>query len=147
MLVAAEANARPLTGSRPVSTSRNRALVAAINSVRTLHLLPRLHVDLRLSLAARSHSLDMLRRDYFGHGNFSARMWRFHVRGSIFGENLDCSSGVRPVPAIVGDWLASAPHRAIMLDPSLRRIGVAAPVGAFGNFGTASLITADFAGG
>lgn len=147
MLLAPGAKARLPTRSREASTSRDVALVAAINSVRTQHLLPRLRFDLRLSLAARSHSLDMLRRDYFGHGNFVARMSRFHVRGRLMAENLDCSSGVRAAPAIVADWLASPPHRAIMLQPSLRRIGVAAPVGAFGTMRTASLITADFAGG
>jgi uncharacterized protein YkwD len=147
MLVTPGAKARLLTRSREASTTRDKVLVAAINSVRTQHLLPRLRIDFRLSLAARSHSLDMLRRDYFGHGNFSARISRFQVRGRFFAENLDWSSGVIPASAIVADWLASAPHRAIMLDPSLRRIGVATPVGAFGTMRTASLITADFAGG
>jgi len=45
----------------------------------------------------------------------------------------------------VADWLASPPHRAILLDPSLRRIGVATPVGAFRGLSTATLVTADFA--
>jgi uncharacterized protein YkwD len=122
-------------------------LIAAVNAVRTLHLLPKLSVDLRLTRAARFHSLDMLRRDYFAHGNLLARMYRFHVRGRLFEENLAWSSGVMSANATVADWLASPPHRAVLLDPSLRRIGVATPVGAFRGLSAATLVTADFAGG
>ncbi len=131
---------------RAASSTRDRALVAAINSVRTLQLLPKLRVDLRLTRAARAHSRDMLRRDYFGHTDFSARMSRFHVRGRLFEENLAYSSGVMSARTAVADWLASPPHRTTLLDPSLRRVGVSAPVGAFGGFSTATLVTADFAG-
>jgi uncharacterized protein YkwD len=133
-------------GKRLASTSRAAALVVAINGVRTLHLLPKLHVDARLTRAARSHSHDMLRHHYFAHGNFGQRMASFHVRGSVFAENLVWSSGVMSARAAVGQWLASAPHRANLLDPELRRIGVATPVGPFGGFSTATMITADFAG-
>jgi uncharacterized protein YkwD len=132
--------------SRQDSTSRDKALIAAINSARTLRLVPRLHVDRRLSRAARSHSLDMLSRHYFDHGNLGARLARFRVRGRVFAENLDYSSNIISAQATVADWLASPTHRAIMLDPSLSRVGVAAPVGAFGDSPTATLVTADFAG-
>ena len=143
---ASEAKSRSATGSSAASTTRDGALVAAINSVRMLQLLPKLRVDLRLTRAARAHSRDMLRRDYFGHGDFSARIAWFHVRGRIFEENLAYSTGVMSAKAAVADWLASPPHRTTLLDPSLRRVGVSAPVGAFGGFSTATLVTADFAG-
>src|SRR5205809_2172007 len=42
---APEAKASSVAGSSAASTTRNRALVAAINSVRALHLLPKLSVD------------------------------------------------------------------------------------------------------
>jgi len=140
-----EAAARGLTGSTGASTARESALVAAVNSVRTLHLLPKLRVDLRLTRAARFHSRDMLLHNYFGHGNLSARMARFHVRGRLFEENLAYSSGVMSANTTVADWLASPEHRTILLDPTLRRIGVAAPIGAFGGFARATMVTADFA--
>ena len=140
------AKARALAGSRAGTTTRERALIAAINSVRTLHLLPKLSVDLCLTRAARFHSRDMLRRDYFAHGNLAARMLRFHVRGRLFEENLAYSSGVMSARAAIADWLASPSHRAALLDPSLHRVGVGTPVGAFGGFSTATMITADFAG-
>jgi uncharacterized protein YkwD len=135
-----------LTRNSTTAGARAQAIVAAINAVRAAHLLRTLSVDLRLSRAARAHSLDMLRRGYFAHGNLSARMSRFHVRGSLFEENLVYSSGVLSAQRAVADWLASAPHRETLLDPKLRRIGVAAPVGPFQGYATATLVTADFAG-
>ena len=88
----------------------------------------------------------MIRRDYFAHGNLGARMARFHVRGWLFEENLVWSSGVLGADSAVADWLASPPHRQTLLDPKLRRIGVAAPVGPFDGYRTATVVTADFAG-
>jgi uncharacterized protein YkwD len=127
-------------------TEGESQLIVAINAVRSVHLLPRLTIDRRLVRAARSHSRDMLRRHYFAHGNFGARMSRFHIRGTLFAENLVWGSGVMSPNAAVAEWLTSPPHRQNLLDPQLRRIGVATPLGAFGGFSTATMITADFAG-
>ena len=73
-------------------------------------------------------------------------MARFHVRGTLFAENLVWSSGVMSANAAVAQWLASPPHRQNLLDPRLRRVGVATPLGSFGGVSTATMITADFAG-
>src|SRR5918912_1104107 len=104
-------------GSLGTVTPREYQLIAAINAVRTIHLLPKLSIDRRLVTAARSHSRDMLRRHYFAHGNFSARMSRFRVRGTLFAENLVWSSGVMSPNAAVAEWLQSPPHRQNLLDP------------------------------
>ena len=139
--------ARPASAERAVAlTPRENALVVAINAVRAAHLLPRLAVDGRLVSAARSHSRDMLRRHYFAHGNFGRRMSNFRVRGTLFAENLVWSSGIMSANEAVAEWLASPPHRQNLLDPKLRRIGVATPIGPFDGFATATMITADFAG-
>lgn len=135
-----------MAGTAAMSGTRSSALVSAINAVRALHLLPKLSVDICLARAARAHSRDMLRRHYFGHANFAARMTLFHVRGHVFAENLAFSSGIMSAKAAVTDWLASPEHRTILLDHSLRRIGVATPVGPFDGFATATMVTADFAG-
>jgi uncharacterized protein YkwD len=141
-----QAAARALVASQSVSTTRNGDLVAAINTVRNLHLLPGLSVDIHLARAARAHSRDMLRRQYFGHADFGARMTLFHVRGRLFAENLAFSNGVMSAKTAVAHWLASPEHRTILLDPSLRRIGVASPIGRFDGFARATMVTADFAG-
>jgi uncharacterized protein YkwD len=140
------ASARPTARSQAALSSRETALVVAINAVRTLHLLPKLQVDFRLERAARSHSRDMLRHHYFAHGNFASRMYAFHIRGTLFAENLYWASGVSSPNATVASWLASPPHRQNLLDGQLRRIGVATPLGSFGGFSTATMVTADFAG-
>ena len=147
VLVVPRALPRPVSRSSAASSTRDSALVVAMNAARTARGLPRLRIDVRLTRAARFHSLDMLRRHYFAHGDFGARMWQFRCRGRLFAENLDWGSGVVTANAAVADWLASPPHRQNLLDPTLRRVGVATPTGSFGGFSKATMITADFAGG
>jgi uncharacterized protein YkwD len=134
------------THAKRLLTTREAALVAEINAVRAGHALPRLSVDARLLRAARAHSRDMLRRQYFAHGDFGRRILRFGARGRVFAENLVWGSGIMSARTEVAQWLASPPHRANLLDPNLRRVGVATPVGSFAGFSPATMVTADFAG-
>jgi uncharacterized protein YkwD len=116
------------------------AVVRVINTVRTTNGAPPLRVGRTLTRAARAHSADMARRDYFDHGPFAQRLRRFGVQASNIGENL--ASGTRPLSAleIVRMWIESPPHRRNLLDRSFRRIGV----GVAG--GSTRFVTADFAG-
>jgi uncharacterized protein YkwD len=145
-VTATEAASKQATAVRRVLTAREAGLVAQINSVRAAYHLSRLQVDRRLVRAARSHSRDMLRRQYFAHGDFARRIATFRVRGRYFAENLVWGSGVLSAETEVEQWLESPPHRANLLDPRLRRVGVATPVGSFGGFSPATVVTADFAG-
>jgi uncharacterized protein YkwD len=145
-VTASGAASKPLAAVRSVLTAREAGLVAEINSVRVSHALPKLRVDRRLVRAARAHSRDMLRRQYFAHGDFAGRIASFRVHGRIFAENLVWGSGVMSAGTEVAQWLASPPHRANLLDPRLRRVGVATPIGSFGGFSPATVVTADFAG-
>jgi uncharacterized protein YkwD len=126
--------------------ARDNSLIAALNAERALQLLPKLRFDYRLARAARAHSLDMLRHDYFAHGNFSGRMALFHVRGAMFAENLAWGTGVMSAGSVLAHWISSPMHRAILLDPHLHRIGVATPIGAFDGYSRTTMVTADFAG-
>jgi uncharacterized protein YkwD len=126
--------------------ARESSLVAAINAVRLAKGLIPVAVDLRLERAARAHSHDMLLRQYFAHGAFMQRMRRFHVRGPSVGENLAWHTGWLAAASAVQMWLASPEHRANMLRPGFRRVGVATPVGRFAGAPRATVITADFAG-
>lgn len=128
-------------------TLAEASLVQTMNDVRAEHKRRPLRVDPALHRAARSHSRDMLRRDYFAHGNLGVRVTAFRVRGPVVGENL--AFGVGPGAdawAVVQAWLASPHHRANLLRPGFRRVGVAALVGRFGAQPRVRLITADFAG-
>src|SRR5919198_779419 len=90
VLVVPRALPRPVSRSSAALSTRDSALVVAMNAARTARGLPRLRIDVRLTRAARFHSLDMLRRHYFAHGDFGARSQeddRNAARGLV-GEQL-----------------------------------------------------------
>jgi len=132
---------------RRTHTSAVASLVQAVNRTRAAHGLRPLRVDATLVRAARSHSTEMLRGNYFAHGDFHGRMVAFHVRGPLAGENLAWGNGqYAHAAAIVREWLASPEHRANLLHAGWTRIGIGITNGTFlGNAG-ASIVTADFAG-
>lgn len=127
-------------------TTAERSLLGEMNRVRSAHGLSGLHVDWKLQRAARAHSMNMIRRDFFSHVSFAARMRASGARGPIFGENLAWGTGSRgTASSIVAQWLSSPPHRANLLRRGFVRVGVAAPLGNFlGHH--ARVATADFAG-
>jgi uncharacterized protein YkwD len=123
------------------------ALVREMNRVRAAHGLPPLRFDAHLERAARSHTRVMLATGIFRHGAFGSRMLQFNVRARLAGENLAWGSGDHGTTrAIVGSWLASPEHRANLLRPTFRRIGVGERVGSFLGVAGAHVVTADFAG-
>jgi len=122
-------------------------LLAAVNATRATYGLQPLHLDSTLQSAARSHSTDMLRHNYFAHGNFAGRMVAFHIQGRSAGENLAWGTGpYGRAAAIVREWLASPEHRANLLRPGYARIGIGLVRGSFLGSGDATVVTADFAG-
>ncbi len=138
-----------LTGPASAATlSRAQAsLLRAMNRTRVAHRLAPLHYDRTLARAAATHSVDMLRRQYFAHGDFLLRMRQFHVTGRLAGENLAWGIGTRAqAGTIVAEWLASPAHRANLLSPTFRRVGIGARVGTFAGYAGAAVVTADFAG-
>jgi uncharacterized protein YkwD len=143
-----------LTASGGLAQSRSRAetgLLRAVNATRTAHGLRPLSLDAALTRAARAHSVEMLRGDYFAHGNFQARMIAFHVRGAFAGENLAWGSGSFAAPsAVIAEWLRSPEHRANLLRPSFARIGIGVVTttgqGSFLGATGATVMTADFTG-
>jgi uncharacterized protein YkwD len=128
-------------------TRSEASILREMNRVRAAHGLQSLRADTRLELAARSHSREMVRTGSFAHGAFGTRMLQFKVQGSFAGENLAWGVGDRAsARGIVAGWLASPGHRANLLRPSFRRVGVGALVGSFRGFAGANVVTADFAG-
>jgi uncharacterized protein YkwD len=132
------------------STTLTRAessLLNAMNDVRLAHGLRPLRADARLERAARAHSSKMLRTDAFFHGAFNARIRGVGVRAPRVGENLAWGTGrLSRARAIVRTWLASPSHRANLLHPGYRLIGVGALRGNFSGYRGALIVTTDFAG-
>lgn len=138
--------AAPAAFAAPRATTET-GLLRAVNSTRAAHGLRPLALDPTLERAAQSHSSDMLRKDYFAHGPFAQRLVSFHVTGPVIGENLAWEGTQENVASlVVNAWLASPEHRANLLRPGYRRIGIGIATGTFLGYGGSVVVTADFAG-
>jgi uncharacterized protein YkwD len=135
------------SGASAAGTQQSEAgWLRAVNATRAAHGLRPLRLDPRLESAARSWSASLLRENVFTHGDFASRMRAFHV-GGLAGENLAWASGSGASPqSVLAMWLASPGHRANLLKPSYRRIGVGVAHGTFQGYGGAAVVTADFSG-
>ncbi len=128
-------------------TKKESTVLREMNRIRAQHGLGKLRFDSNLQRAARAHSREMLASNDFGHGAFETRMQRYSVRGTLAGENLAWGVGARGTArGIVRAWLASPAHRANLLRPSFKRIGVGDLGGSFLGHRGARVVTADFAG-
>jgi len=135
----------------------NGGIVVRLNAIRASRGLHRLTVATGLAAAARAHTRDMVRSGLFQHESsdgtaFWQRVRSFYgaagFRSWTVGETLVWQTGPATAAALVAMWLASPPHREVLLDPSWREIGVAAveDTVAPGDFGgsDATIVTADF---
>jgi uncharacterized protein YkwD len=138
LLPATAAQARGLSSSE-------LSLLSSVNGVRKSHGLAPLRLDYRLVRAARGHSADMMRRQYFAHGSVAGRAAAAGARGPVFGEDLAWATGLT-AQWVVDRWLASPRHRAVLLRPGFRRVGIGIVFGTFVGHGGAGVVTADFAG-
>ncbi len=126
-----------------------KRLVRAINRERARHGLRRARPVRSLARAADHHSWDMLRGNFFAHASGNgwsphARMTRFR-RSALSGETLayvPAGGGLGQASQVLSMWLASPPHRAVLLDGRLRRIGVARRTGRLGG-ARVTVFTAD----
>jgi uncharacterized protein YkwD len=134
-------------GTASTLTPAESALLTVMNQVRVAHGLQPLRADSRLERAARHHSSRMLRTGTFAHGAFNSRIRRVGVRAPRVGENLALASGMLTrARMVVNMWLASPSHRANLLHPGYRIVGVGALRGCFDGRRHTLMITTDFAG-
>lgn len=129
-----------------LGSTQEQSLLAAINQARTTRGLAPLRVGVRLQRAARAHSQAMARTGSFTHGNWYRRLRRHGVNGRMLGETIAWGVGLDGTAgALIQMWLSSPPHRATLLKPGFRRVGVGIAIGTMGGFPGASIATADFA--
>ena len=117
-----------------------RATLCLLNAERRKHGLRKLRLSKRLSKAARKHSRDMVRRDYFSHTSLSGASFVDRIKrtgylhgamGWMVGENLAWGAGTRATPAqTVNAWMHSPGHRHNILTPRFRQIGIGIVLGA-----------------
>ena len=128
-----------------------RQVIRGLNAARAQQGLAPVRAYRPLNRAADRHSRDMLRRDFFDHPSsdgtpFDRRVRRF-FDANMVGETLAALPRRRGGAAeVVRRWLDSGVHRAIVLEPGFRRIGIARRWGRLGSAKNA-VVTADFASG
>jgi uncharacterized protein YkwD len=116
------------------------AVICLVNADRARHGLHALRGDGDLRQAAGRHSRNMVRRGFFSHvtprgAGLGDRLRRSgylranHARHA--GEALAWGKGTPGTPAvIVAEWIASPPHRRILLGRDFREVGVGVAAGA-----------------
>lgn len=147
----------PAATAAPRAARADLRLLESINLVRAGNGLPPLHLSSGLSRAAALHDLQMSQAGYFGHespggGPFWRRIApRYRPapgRPWVVGENIAWNSQAISAAETVALWMGSPEHRANLLDPRWRDVGIAvvrvesAP-GVFGA-GPATIVTVDF---
>jgi uncharacterized protein YkwD len=112
-------------------------LVKAINQTRAKNHLCRLRVHPNLVASARAHSADMGENNYFEHDSldgtsFAVRIMAHGYRRGGYrvwraGECIGWGAGLYSSPlVIVQQWMDSPAHRVVILNRTLRDIGVGA---------------------
>jgi uncharacterized protein YkwD len=131
------------------SSSAEIAIVRQINKVRRAHHLPTVKLTAPLAKVARRHSSLMLKHNALSHSSFdgssfSTRLARAGKRRQ-YGETLAWAPDGSHVTAkvLLGLWLRSAPHRAVLMNGKLHRVGVGRVYGSMGAQ-RGNAITADF---
>jgi uncharacterized protein YkwD len=134
LLLVPAATAAPQRAHAALSPLESGVLVD-INAFRRAHHLSPLRLSANLTAAAREHSQEMAQDGYFAHNSangsaFWRRIQQFYSSGIwsywSVGENLLWSSpDVTPTKALQM-WLASPEHRANLMNPRWREIGVSA---------------------
>jgi uncharacterized protein YkwD len=98
-----------------------------------------------LTKAARSHSAEMIRKDYFRHGNVGGRLKKVHYRWLSYGENIALGSGSKGSPeSIFRRWMKSRHHRSNILNERFREVGVGTATGAYKRVNGVTMYTVDF---
>ena len=109
-----------LPASAASATTAN-PFVSKVNKARASHGLTKLKASTSLGRSSRRYARWMLRRSYFGHRASIQASKRFTLRGEVLAR----TRAREPTTAqIVNAWLDSPTHRAVLLNPRYRYIGV-----------------------
>jgi uncharacterized protein YkwD len=131
------------------STKAEIAIVREINRVRRKHRLRAVKLTAPLATVARRHSTLMLKHDALTHSSFDGSSFSSRLQRAgkhrQYGETLAWAPDGAHVNAkrLLKLWLQSAPHRAVLMNGNLRRVGVGRVYGSMGQQ-RGNAITADF---
>ena len=131
------------------SSSAEIAIVREINRVRRAHHLHTVKLTAPLAKVARRHSSLMLKHNALSHSSFDGSSFSTRLaragKHREYGETLAWAPNGSHVTAkvLLGLWMNSAPHRAVLMNGKLRRVGVGRVYGKMGSAG-GNAVTADF---
>ncbi|MDQ4048298.1 MAG: CAP domain-containing protein [Actinomycetota bacterium] len=111
-------------------TSKSQAFVAGVNEARASHGLRPLRVARSLQRSSVGYARWMLDNQRFEHPAAIRAPGYFRLRGEVLARAAGKSP---PVARIVRQWLASPSHRAVVLEPSYRFVGVGLAYGRLGS--------------
>ncbi len=118
----------------------NVATLCLVDQIRTAHHLPLLRANRELQNVAAAQATEMVSRDFFSHDSPSGQTpaarvastrYPAHARSLSTAQNIGWGTGTYATPAhMVAAWMASPPHREIILTGEYRDagVGVAVPV-------------------
>ena len=135
---AADSTVRSCSGSKITLKTIEKTMLGLHNRKRASRGLPRLCIHPALQKAARAHSADMIRRDYFSHNTKGRnegpceRIRRCGYRWRTCGENIAWGSGRKGSPnSRFRAWMNSPGHRSNFLNRRFREVGIGAARGTF----------------
>lgn len=128
----------PAAGAAPIHDEFERAVLTKINGIRAENGLKSLKSSRKLARAASRHSRDQLRHDRLSHtsGNgtpFKVRAARM-ARGALVGETVGwLPDGMNDrADRLVMMWMGSPGHRAQLMRPRYKKVGIGRWYGAMG---------------
>ena len=130
--------AAPAGASPTRYDSTERSVVAQVNAIRAQHGLRTLRRSTGLSRAADKKAREVVRTDSLSHtspngASMQSRVRRY-VKARAVGETLGVVPRNGPQAArVVGAWMSSPSHRAALLSPSFRRVGIGRRKGSIGS--------------
>jgi uncharacterized protein YkwD len=148
----------PGAGAMPLTVSRQAfetTILCMLNRERTSRGLVPLRIDPKLDALSLGHSVSMRQLGYFEHDDPNGSTLTDRILGSgyargarrwLAGENIAWGERELGTPqSLMTAWMNSPPHRADILEPRFREIGVGVDWGSpVDPSATATTITTDF---
>jgi uncharacterized protein YkwD len=130
------------------------AVLCLINAERTKRGMRPLRENAKLRRAAQAHSSDMVQSGYFAHTTPDGDTFVDRIVGAGYvrrtdgwtlGENLAWGIGkVATARVVHGMWMRSSAHRAVILKPAYRELGIGVRVGVPSDADVGATFTTDF---
>jgi uncharacterized protein YkwD len=150
MAEAATTSVKTCSGGSIILGAKEERILVLHNETRAEHGLEPLCIDPVLTRAARSHSREMVEKEYFSHHSYDgedvgARLRRFGYDWSVCGENIAGGNGNLGEPDPIFElWINSTHHRANILDEGFRQVGVGTYTGSYKGMEGYTMYTVDF---